>query len=271
MKTRLITAGVAIIVFLAVLIFGEMNSIVLTIAIAIVNAIMCGEYLSAKKLNKNIKLMIPCLLFALLIPALSYTEFRYIPYYLFTLTLVVLAVVFHHSVKIEDFLFAFGGVLLLSVSMAAFTILAASQNRFTSFWVILIVVVPWVSDSAAYFVGNAIGKRKLCPVISPKKTVEGAVGGVICGTLAPLLLGLIFRWIYGDVTITYWILPIIGLLNSVISIFGDLLFSLIKRSCGIKDYGTIMPGHGGLLDRFDSVILCTPVIFIISQFVTIIV
>ena len=89
MKTRLITAGVAIIVFLAVLIFGEMNSIVITIAIALANTIMCGEYLSAKKLNKNLKLMIPCLLAALLIPLLSYTDFRYIPYYAFTLALVI--------------------------------------------------------------------------------------------------------------------------------------------------------------------------------------
>ena len=271
MKTRLITAGVAIVVFLAVLIFGEMNSIVLTIAIAIVNAIMCGEYLSAKKLNKNMKLMIPCMLFAVLIPALSYTEYRYFPYYLFTLTLAVIAVVFHEETKANDVIFAFAGVLLLSVSMSAFVIRSAAMNKYSSFWVVLIVGIPWICDSAAYFVGSALGKHKLCPVISPKKTVEGAVGGVICGTLAPLLFALIFQWIYGSVTITYSILPIIGLLNSVISIFGDLLFSVIKRDCGIKDYGTIMPGHGGLLDRFDSVILCTPVIFIISQFVTIIV
>ena len=270
MKTRLITAGVAIIVFLAVLIFGEMNSIVITIAIALANTIMCGEYLSAKKLNKNLKLMIPCLLAALLIPLLSYTDFRYIPYYAFTLALVIITVVFHETTSLEDVMFSFAGVLLISVSMAAFAIRSAALNWRPAFWVVLTVGVPWISDSVAYFVGSAIGKRKLCPVISPKKTVEGAVAGVIGGTLAPLLFGLVFQLIYGNVTINYWILPVIGLLNSVISIFGDLLFSVIKRHCGIKDYGSIMPGHGGLLDRFDSVILCTPVIFIISQFVTII-
>lgn len=271
MKTRLITAGVAIVIFLAILIFGEMSSIVITIAIALANTLLCGEYLSAKKLNANLKIMIPCLLFALLIPALSCTVYRYIPYYVFTLVLAVIAVVCHRNTKIDDVIFAFAGVILLSVSMSAFAIRSCAENRFSSFWVILIVGIPWISDTVAYFVGSAIGKRKLCPVISPKKTVEGAVAGVIGGTLAPLLFGLVFLLIYGNVTINFAILPVIGLLNSVISIFGDLLFSIIKRSCGIKDFGSIMPGHGGLLDRFDSVVLCTPVIFIISQFVTIIV
>ena len=270
MKTRLITAGVAIGVFLAVLIFGEMNSIVITIAIALVNTIMCGEYLSAKKLNKNLLIMIPCLLFAFLIPALSYTDYRYIPYYAFTLILAVIAVVSHHNIKIDDTIFAFAGVVLLSGSMAVFTIRSCAENRYSSFWVLLAVGIPWLSDTVAYFVGSAVGKHKLCPVISPKKTVEGAVGGVIGGTAAPLLCGLIAMLIYKDVTINFAILPVIGVINSVVSIFGDLLFSVIKRDCGIKDYGSIMPGHGGLLDRFDSVILCTPVIFIISQFVTII-
>lgn len=271
MKTRLITAGVAIVVFLAVLIFGEMNSIVITIAIALVNTIMCGEYLSAKKLNKNMKLMIPCLIFALLIPALSCTAYRYIPLYLCALMLAVVAVAFHQEFKIDDIIFAFAGVVLLSVSMSVFAIRSCIENRYTSFWVILTVGVPWIADTVAYFVGSAVGKRKLCPIISPKKTVEGAVAGVIGGTVAPLLFGLVFMWIYGNVTVNFAILPVIGLLNSVISIFGDLLFSVVKRHCGIKDFGSIMPGHGGLLDRFDSVILCTPVIFIISQFVTIIV
>ena len=271
MKTRLITAGVAIIVYLAIMIFGEMNSIVITIAIALANTIMCGEYLSAKKLNKNLKIMIPCLLAALLIPLLSYTEVRYLPYYLFALTLAVIAVIYHEKTRLDDIIFAFAGVILISVSMAAFTIRSCALNYRPAFWVTLIVGVPWIADSVAYFVGSAKGKRKLCPVISPKKTVEGAVAGVIGGTVAPLLFGLVFQLIYGNVTITYWILPIIGLLNSVISIFGDLLFSVIKRGCGIKDFGSIMPGHGGLLDRFDSVIFCTPVVFILSQFVTIIV
>ena len=146
MKTRIITAGVAIIIFLAILIFGEMNSIVITIAIALANTLICGEYLSAKKINKNLKLMIPCLLFALLIPALSYTAYRYIPYYVFTLVLAIIAVADHEHTKIDDVIFAFAGVIMLSVSMSAFAIRSCVDNRYSSFWVILIVGIPWVSD-----------------------------------------------------------------------------------------------------------------------------
>ncbi len=271
MKTRVITSGVAIVVLLAILVFGEMSSVVITIACALVNIILCGEYLSAKKLNKNMKIMVPCLLFAALIPALSCTVYRYIPLYLCVLTLIVIAVVFHREISFDDIIFALFGVILLSVSMSLLAIRAGMDGRYSSFWIVLSLGVSWVSDTVAYFAGNAFGKCKLCPVISPKKTVEGAVAGVIGGTLAPLLFGLIFLLIYGNVTINFAILPLIGLLNSVISIFGDLLFSVVKRHCGIKDYGSIMPGHGGLLDRFDSVVLCIPVVFIFSQFVTIIV
>ena len=170
----------------------------------------------------------------------------------------------------SDILFACAGVYMLSMSMGLFAICASSENRFAAFWVVLIVGIPWIADSGAYFIGSAIGKHKLSPVISPKKTVEGAVGGVICATVVPLLFGLVFQLIYGNVTINYAILPVIGFINALISILGDLLFSVIKRGCDIKDYGTIMPGHGGLLDRFDSVILCVPVVYYMSHFVTII-
>ena len=93
---------------------------------------------------------------------------------------------------------------------------------------------------------------------------------MLCATISPLVFGLVFQLIYGNVAINYAILPVIGIVNALISILGDLLFSVIKRGCGIKDYGSIMPGHGGLLDRFDSVILCVPVVYILSRYVTII-
>ena len=84
--------------------------------------------------------------------------------------------------------------------------------------------------------------------------------------MSSLLFGLIFQLIYGNVTVYYGILVLIGLIVSIVSIFGDLIFSLVKRSCKIKDFGSIMPGHGGLLDRFDSVLFCIPIVYIFSQF-----
>lgn len=266
MRTRLISAGVAIVVALFLIILGSFFTIIVTMALALVSAILCGEYLSAKKLNKDIKIFAPGLLFAFLIPLLSGTDVRYIPLYLFVLCLCILSVVFHKTTDTDRVMFALVGVVVITVSLSALNIMVNADPKHAAFWIVLCLGVPWLSDSGAYFAGSYIGKHKLCPNISPNKTVEGAVAGVISGTLSALLIGAIFRLIYGDVTIYYGVLFLIGLLNSVISIFGDLTFSIIKRSCKIKDFGSIMPGHGGLLDRFDSVIFCIPLVYIFSQF-----
>lgn len=270
MKTRLISAGVGIVIALAVFILGEMYSIVIAVVTAAVSTILCGEYLTAKKLQKDMRLFVPCLIFAFLIPILSYTPLGFIPSFLFVLFICIISVICYKTISVEDILFAFVGVYMLSMSMALLIVRCCSENRFAAFWLVLILGIPWIADSGAYFIGSAIGKHKLAPIISPKKTIEGAMGGVACATVAPLLIGLIFQLIYGNVTINYAILPVIGFVNALISILGDLLFSVIKRGCDIKDYGTIMPGHGGLLDRFDSVILCVPVVYFLSRFVTII-
>ncbi|MBQ3331637.1 MAG: phosphatidate cytidylyltransferase [Ruminococcus sp.] len=267
MKTRLITAGVAVVVAITLIVLSSFFSVVATVALSLVSVIMCGELLSAKKLNKELKLFIPSLAFALLIPLLSGIKYVcYIPLFLFVFGACVLSVVFHRSIRTEDLMFTLVGVTMITVSMSALNILVVTDASHAAFWIVFCLGVPWIADSAAYFVGSYLGKHKLCPEISPHKTVEGAIGGILGGTLSSLLIGGIFNLIYGEVTVYYGVLVLIGFLNSIISIFGDLTFSVVKRSCKIKDFGSIMPGHGGLMDRFDSVIFCIPVVYIFSQF-----
>ena len=116
-------------------------------------------------------------------------------------------------------------------------------------------------DTCAYFAGRAFGKHKLCPKVSPKKTVEGAIGGV----LGTMLFGVIITVVYSVVadrteTFTrsnigvsmYLIIALLGVVAAVLGIYGDLFASVVKRQCGIKDYGTIFPGHGGILDRLTA-------------------
>ncbi|MBQ3266151.1 MAG: phosphatidate cytidylyltransferase [Ruminococcus sp.] len=267
MKTRLITAGVAIVVALTLIILGSFFSIVITAALSLVSVILCGEYLSAKRLNKELKLFIPSLVFALLIPLLSGIQYvGIIPLFVYIFGMCVLSVVFHKTLRTDQMMFAVFGVVLIAVSLSALNVLVLADTKHTAFWVVYCLGVPWIADSAAYFAGSYLGKHKLCPEISPNKTVEGAVGGILGGTLSALLIGGIFQLVYGEVTVYYGVLVLIGFVNSIVSIFGDLTFSVIKRSCRIKDFGSIMPGHGGLLDRFDSVIFCIPVVYIFSQF-----
>ena len=109
----------------------------------------------------------------------------------------------------------------------------------------------------AMFVGMFLGKHPFAPVLSPKKTVEGSVGGLIVGVGITLLYGLVFHFIT-DVEVNYYFLAVYGILGGVITEVGDLAFSYVKRNRKIKDFGHILPGHGGVLDRFDSVIFCAP-------------
>lgn len=119
-------------------------------------------------------------------------------------------------------------------------------------------VMAFMTDTGAYLVGCAIGKHKLCPVISPKKTVEGLVGGILGGIIGMLVYGLVLHHAFGF-TVNYLFAAVYGAIGAGAATFGDLMFSVIKRQTGIKDYGKLLPGHGGILDRFDSVTIVAPV------------
>ena len=136
-----------------------------------------------------------------------------------------------------------------------------------AYYVGLVFIISYVCDSCAYFVGRAIGKHKLIPEVSPKKTVEGAIGGIFFTVVACLVYGIIIALIDGAPTPNYIVLAVTGLLLSVVSQFGDLIASLIKREHGIKDYGKIFPGHGGVLDRFDSILAVAIAMMCLTTFV----
>jgi len=127
--------------------------------------------------------------------------------------------------------------------------------------VLLLMAVIVVSDSAQYYTGRALGRRPLAPTISPKKTVEGAIGGVVFGTLAMTLGG---RYVF---TSPLWMLALLGAAISLLGIVGDLFESLLKRSAGIKDSSNLIPGHGGVLDRIDSWLFAAPVYYFFVRFV----
>lgn len=121
---------------------------------------------------------------------------------------------------------------------------------------LLIFFGAWLTDTFAYFTGRLFGKHKLIPEVSPKKTIEGSIGGIIFCVITIVILGFIFEKFFNDGTLSsnYFVLAISGVFISVCAQIGDLVMSLIKRHYGIKDYGFMFPGHGGLLDRFDSVL-----------------
>ena len=118
-------------------------------------------------------------------------------------------------------------------------------------------VMAFMPDTGAYLIGCAFGKHKLCPVISPKKTVEGLFGGFLGGIVGMIAYGLVLQYFFGF-AVNYLCAVLYGVLGAGFATFGDLMFSVIKRQTGIKDYGKLLPGHGGILDRFDSVTVVAP-------------
>ena len=133
------------------------------------------------------------------------------------------------------------------------------KNDLGKYYILVAFVIAFTTDSGAYFVGRALGKHKLAPVISPNKTVEGAIGGLLCGVLFMGLYGLILSKAF-QFDVIYWYGAVYGVLGAGASMLGDLGFSAIKRQIGIKDYGDLIPGHGGILDRFDSMMLVAPLV-----------
>lgn len=125
------------------------------------------------------------------------------------------------------------------------------------FFILLPFIMAFMSDTGAYFAGLTFGKHKLAPTISPKKTVEGVIGGVIGAILGVVIYGLVLN-VFFDMTVNFLYAFAYGALGAAAGTFGDLCFSVIKRQTGIKDYGNLIPGHGGILDRFDSMIVVGP-------------
>lgn len=153
---------------------------------------------------------------------------------------------------------AFFGIVYVAV-MLSFIFLTRNLEG-GKFLVWLIFLCSWGCDTCAYCVGMLIGKHKMAPVLSPKKSVEGAVGGVV-GAAA---LGAIYAAVTHGPIVEYAVICAVG---ALISMVGDFAASAIKRNRGIKDYGKLIPGHGGILDRFDSVIFTSPIIFYLAKMI----
>ena len=148
------------------------------------------------------------------------------------------------------------GIMIPYLFSALSRILLMDNGRY---FIMLPFVVAFASDIGAYFAGVTLGKHKLCPIISPKKTVEGLVGGLALAAVATAIYGLILQLGFGF-KVNYFFVVIYGLAGALGGVFGDLSFSVIKRQTGIKDYGHLIPGHGGILDRFDSVVVVAPLV-----------
>lgn len=164
---------------------------------------------------------------------------------------------FHDSMNVSQVAWAFFGALLVPYLLLSLLRIFQMNYHHGPFIVLLPLLAAWGADTCALFAGMFFGRHKLAPVVSPKKTVEGAIGGVIGGAVLVLLAALIMNATL-KLGLPLWAAVVLGACGAILGEIGDLSFSVIKRQTGIKDYGHIFPGHGGVLDRFDSVIFVAP-------------
>ena len=166
------------------------------------------------------------------------------------------------ELKVEDILYALlGGIMIPAFFSALIQIRMMENGRYL---VLIPVVSSVLTDVGAYFVGVLFGRHKGITKVSPNKSAEGFIGGIVAGGLFMLAYGMLLRHCF-SVSVHMPHMAIYGLLGSVVTMLGDLAFSLIKRQHGIKDYGHLIPGHGGILDRFDSLIFTAPVAYIMIR------
>lgn len=271
MKTRIITAVIALAVFVGLLLAPP---VVFTIALAAVTVIMLLECYKATKADAAMKVvgLVSAVLLMFIMHCITYPyDMAFIAAFVIGIIIVLLMymilVVKEHDKKDYKSVLS-NGFLTLYITISMWCIIFTKQFFGTKI-MLLIFICAWTTDTFAYFSGRLFGKNKLIPHVSPNKTVEGAIGGVL-GAMLSCLIYLFVLSIIPDFNVRFSGFNVMrmiaaGLLGGVFSQLGDLVASSIKRDTGIKDFGWIFPGHGGFMDRFDSVMFISMIFFAVLE------
>ena len=280
MLKRIITSIIATIIFIPILVFSDTWAFPIAMSFACV--VGCCEMMFCIGQKKNILLLIPICVIAAAFP--NIIRFAHLakaehPNALFEVIKLALGVfmilalyVFGVAVFANKKLPITDACLLYSVVVyivASFSFIVYIHDfiSYGRYIYLLTFICAWMTDIFAYFTGRFLGKHKLIPAVSPKKTVEGSIGGIIFCVIATVIFGIVIENFFIDVgNADYIVLAISAIFISVVSQMGDLIMSVIKRHYGIKDYGKLFPGHGGILDRFDSVMAVSVVLAVICTY-----
>jgi phosphatidate cytidylyltransferase len=276
MRQRIISAVVGLAILAVILVFFD--TLLLNGIIGLIGAMAVLELLSATKSPRCKSFSILCVAVAAIIPFAQETPLRaFVPQIIFLLVVCLFVILLrrHETLRIDHAAMMFFFSLFISVFMSGGVYL---RNRFGGVvgcvYVLWALGSAWLADTGAYFVGKSLGKHKLAPKISPNKTVEGSVGGLLAAiVLMPLvafLYGLAMEVVGTPILVNYGLLLLLTPVFTVFGMLGDLAASVIKRQFGVKDFGHIMPGHGGVLDRFDSVLLTLPAVYVVAQYVAVV-
>ena len=257
MKTRIIAAAILVPLLLLLVLVAPI--LLAAIVFGLLMAIGAYEFLYRTGLVRRIRLVVYSAVAAFMVSIWS--AYDAVQAYLLLGLVVFFILLFseimldHVKVRLEWIGLCFvAGFVIPYMLSALIRILAGTNGRY---FVLLPFAIAFLSDAGAYFIGLRFGRHKLAPVISPNKTIEGVLGGVAFSLVSVVVYALILDFAL-QFRVNYGTAILYGLLGSLAGVVGDLCFSGVKRQTGIKDYGNLIPGHGGFLDRFDSLVLVAP-------------
>ncbi|MBQ4556639.1 MAG: phosphatidate cytidylyltransferase [Clostridia bacterium] len=266
MLTRIITGICLALVAVPVIIFS--HTVALEIAVALLSGVAVFEMMRCLGLHKNYYLSIPSYIIAIAVPATvrsligiqSAVLALFAVVYIYALYVLACAMFSQGKIRFKDAAKAFLSTMYIICGFSCLVATRALDHGV--FLLIMVMVVAFATDIFAYFSGMLFGKHKLIPAVSPKKTVEGAIGGTLISAAAFVGAGFLYSHLYESAAPDVIALFVCGIALSVVSQIGDLIASYIKRERDIKDYGNLFPGHGGVLDRFDSIIAVAPILYL---------
>ena len=259
MKTRVISGAVLAVIMISSLLVGGWYLYALCLGISLVGLFELYRVYGID--NKSIGVVgYLCTIVYYMFVSLGLEEYNMLIFVLGLLLVMTIYVITFPRFKTDQASIGFFGIFYVGVMLSYIYKVRMMEDGIFIVW--LIFVSSWINDTCAYFTGVCFGKHKMAPVLSPKKSIEGAVGGILGATIIGFIIGLIvaphMTGIKGGISVTF---AEAGFAGAVFAIIGDLAASAIKRNHDVKDYGKLIPGHGGILDRFDSVIFTAPAVF----------
>lgn len=261
LKTRIWTGVIGLPLLIIILYLGGFILLIGVSALAFMGII---EYTRAinRMIRPKINIMLMIILATMLMATIKLDYYFLMPVLLVAVIIIFCYEILSGHVGIQRSSATLMGLIYVPIMFGHLFLFETINKGVYYMW--LIFVIAFTTDTAAYFIGKSIGNRKIAPLISPKKTIAGSVGGVVIAALSTILYGTILSS-YFSFVLPWYLYLIVGVFGSIAGQCGDLTASMIKRKAKIKDFGTILPGHGGILDRFDSILFIIPLIYIFAK------
>lgn len=267
MKQRIISGAMIGAALVSIVTLGCFFSITYSVAMAIIGAVCIFELFNNTGFVKSNALMVAGAIFAVISPFVNqYTldfDYSYL-LFLYVVVVCIIALIEHKKTNPTNLAYAIAMPMLVVFALRSI-VLMAIESLTGLFYLLLLFCYTVLADIGAYFIGVLFGSHKMAPTISPKKTYEGLIGGIGAGVIGVLAVCLIFKTAFAYPSMKIVLTVLTTPLFVILGVFGDLVASYLKRFAQIKDFGDTIPGHGGITDRIDSMLLVAPVFYIFNE------